>query len=93
LVSILKEIGNSVLVHVTDTVRMHVSETMVPNDSKGLTDQVISLSGSCTMEVALAGSKEYYGRGSVAGEVHGMYLAQQVKGGGDQGGLVRATID
>jgi hypothetical protein len=33
----------NVRVHVTATVRVHVSETLVPNDAKGLTGQVVDL--------------------------------------------------
>jgi hypothetical protein len=34
---------NIVLVHVSDTVRMQVYKTLVPNDVKGLTNQVVDL--------------------------------------------------
>jgi hypothetical protein len=35
--------SNSALVHATDTLRIHVSETLVPNDAKGITGQVVDL--------------------------------------------------
>jgi hypothetical protein len=62
------KLGNSVLVRVTDTVRMHLSEAMVPNDTKGLTD----LYGSSRMETGVARSMVGDGGGSIAGEAHGL---------------------
>jgi hypothetical protein len=35
--------ANSVLVHVTNTVRMHVPEALLPNSTEGLTSQVVDL--------------------------------------------------
>jgi hypothetical protein len=87
---------NSALVNVTDTVRMHVSETLVPNDEKAsrakwLTCQVTSLSGSSRMDNGVAGLTVEGGGGSTAGEIHRPQVAQQVLDGGNQGGSVEAT--
>lgn len=53
----------SILAHITDTVRMHVSETLVPNDAKDLTGQVVvcqetHLAGSSRIETGVAGSTQ-----------------------------------
>jgi hypothetical protein len=43
---------NSVLVHVTNTARMHVPEALMPNDAEGLTSQVVGLPSEIFIRVA-----------------------------------------
>jgi hypothetical protein len=56
---------SSVLMHVTSTARMHVSEALVPNDAKGLTSQV---------EATLGGGCDW-----TAGEVHGLRTGRETE--------------
>jgi hypothetical protein len=73
---------HNILLNVTDTVRLHVSETVIsndmkgltcPNDAKGTTDQVVNLPSYILpqlsrVEAGVAGS----GGGSVNEEAHRM---------------------
>jgi hypothetical protein len=43
--------ANSVLVHVTNTARMHVSEALMPNDAEGRTSQVVDLPSDIFLRV------------------------------------------
>jgi hypothetical protein len=65
-------------------VRIYMSETLVPNDAKGLTSQVADLPSDVFIRViGVAEATVGVGCGSTAGEGHGLQAAQQVKGGGD----------
>jgi hypothetical protein len=71
----------SVLVNITDTVRMLVSETFVPNDAKGLAGQVVDLptcqvtylSGSSRMKTGLASFSVGSGGRSMCCSWHNRY--------------------
>ena len=43
--------SNGILVHVTDAARMHTSETLVPNDAKGVTSQAVDLPSDSLVRV------------------------------------------
>jgi hypothetical protein len=54
---------------------------------------VTSLSGSSRIKTGVAESTVGDDCGSTTGEVHGLQVAQQVQGGGNQGGSVGAGSD
>jgi hypothetical protein len=79
-----------------NSVLLHVSETLVPNDAKGLTGQVVDLPSDIFIRVVEDGdwrsridSRRRWWLN--AGEIHGRQIAQQVLDGGDQDGSLGAT--
>jgi hypothetical protein len=65
----------------------------MPNDAEGLTSQMVDLpsdifSVSSRMGTGVSESTRGGGCGATTGEEHGLHVAQQVQGSGDQGGAL-----